>query len=99
MSTSLVSGGPCPLSREFARISTTVRDRGSLPTVSGEVSLAGGVQLSAMWTPTSLHDAETPALAMCRMSVSSLPDGRNYSSQHEAAADDLVLGCISDDDR
>ena len=40
--------GASALSCEPARVSASVRDRGGVPTVSGRLSLAGGVPLSAM---------------------------------------------------
>ena len=44
-----------------------------------------------MWPPARLSHADTPSLAMCRLPVPGLPDGRDGAAQHEAAADGLVL--------
>ena len=47
-----------------------------------------------MWTRAGVPDAETPALAMCRMPVPGLPDGWDDSSQHEDPVDGVVLGAV-----
>ena len=91
--------GASVLSGEPARVAAPVRHRGDLPPVSDGESGARRIPLSTMWPPARLSHADTPSLAMCRLPVPGLPDGRDGAAQHEAAADGLVLGGLPDDDR
>ena len=87
--------GAVALSRESA----PVRDRRGLPRVSGCKSVARRLLLSALWSSARLSNAEAAAVVLCRVPVSGLADGRDGASQHQAPADGVVLGGISDDDR
>src|SRR5262249_31031797 len=91
--------GAAVISAKSARISASIRDGGRLPTVSRCVPLAGRVQLSTMWTPTSLRDANPSTVALCRLSLPGFPYGPDHPPQHEPSPGGLVLGGVSDDDR
>ena len=60
------------------------------------VSLAGRLHMSSLRAQAGLSDAETSTVAMRRLSVPGLVDGRHNSPQHKNPTDRMVLGDLSD---
>ena len=52
--------------------------------------------MSPVWARTRLSPGETPAVAMRRVAVPGLADGRDDSPQYENAAALMVLGGLLD---
>ena len=96
------SVGTCrarPFREMCTRVSASVRQRRGLPAVPRRLSMAQGVPMPAMCPPACVRHRDAPTLGVRGVPASGVPDGRHDPSQHEDAADAVVLGGIPDDDR
>jgi len=87
-----------PLSHEPSALSGAVRHRRSVCGVPRCVPLAGRLRLPQVRSRARLRLGRLRSVAVCRLPLPGLADGRDSPSQLEDAAHDVVLGRLLDDD-